>query len=80
MDISYILRVIKKLCWRAKNNRIRKDERRDSMRKLKKMISKYFGLIFFYTTIVGMIVLANYRFESQEKNTAEPQIQASVNK
>lgn len=50
------------------------------MRKLKKMISKYFGLIFFYTAIVGMIVLANYRFEGQEKNTAEPQIQASVNK
>jgi hypothetical protein len=50
------------------------------MRKLKKMISKYFGLIFFYTAIVGMIVLANYRFEGQEKNTAEPPIQASVNK
>lgn len=50
------------------------------MRKLKKIISKYFGLIFFYAAIVGMIVLANYRFEGQEKNTAEPQIQVSVNK
>lgn len=50
------------------------------MKKIRKIVSKYFGLIFFYTAIIGMIVLANYRFESQEKNTAEPQIQVSVNK
>ena len=50
------------------------------MKKNRKIVSKYFGLIFFYTVIVGMIVIANYRFEDQEKNTAEPPIQASVNK
>lgn len=50
------------------------------MRKLRKIISKYFGLVLFYAAIVGMIALANYRFEGQEKNTAEQPIQVSVNK
>lgn len=50
------------------------------MKKIRKFVSKYFGLIFFYTAIVGMILIVNYHFEGQEKNTAEPQIQASVNK
>ena len=50
------------------------------MRKLRKMISKYFGLIFFYTAIVGMIVLVNYRFEKLEKNTAEIANKTGLNK
>lgn len=37
---------------------------------LQKVVRKYSGLIFFYLTIVGMVLLVNYRvdnFNSQEE-------------